>query len=295
MESTEKKDFYFEFEKKYRGSRELIKERLRVYIPFVQKCKTIHTDCKVFDIGCGRGEWLELLSENEILAHGCDLDDDMIDSCKERGFSVEKNDALNALKSLENESISIVSGFHIAEHLPFEILLEIIRQAKRVLKPAGLLILETPNPENLVTGSCNFYTDPSHNHPLPPNLLSFLAEYNDFNRVKILRLQEDKNLHSATSISLHHAITGVSPDYSIIAQKAAEKEILAEFDELFNQNYGLTLEHLCNTYDKTIRNELAEQRKKIEELTALIQNTRHRTLYGACEWLYRKIFPKNRR
>ena len=56
----------FSFEQKYCGSRELIKSRLSVYLPFVQKCRDMYEDCKAIDLGCGRGEWLELMQENSI-------------------------------------------------------------------------------------------------------------------------------------------------------------------------------------------------------------------------------------
>ena len=78
-----KEDFYFAFEAKYRGSRELIKNRQKVYLPFIDQLKSLYADCSAFDIGCGRGEWLELLAENNVLARGVDLDDDMVSACQE--------------------------------------------------------------------------------------------------------------------------------------------------------------------------------------------------------------------
>ncbi|MDX5935070.1 methyltransferase domain-containing protein [Acidithiobacillus thiooxidans] len=168
-------DFYRAFEDRYRGSRALIKSRVKVYLPFLYPLKALYPDTPVLDLGCGRGEWLELLGEEGFTAYGVDQDAGMLSACTELGLSVEQGDALEALRNLPDASQMVVSGFHIAEHVPFPILYEMVRETLRVLKPAGLLILETPNAENLVVGSSSFYLDPTHQRPLLPLLLSFLT------------------------------------------------------------------------------------------------------------------------
>ena len=187
------KDFYRAFEDKFRGPRELIKSRLEVYLPFVMPLKEIYDKCNVFYIGCGRGEWLEFMTENGFNATGVDIDDGMLAACKELGLNAINKDALLALKESPDESQVVVSGFHIAEHLPFDPLLRIIKEAKRVLKPGGLLILETPNPANIYVSSNSFYIDPTHNRPIPSELLSFLPEFYGFTRIKVLGLQHPKD------------------------------------------------------------------------------------------------------
>ena len=105
------------------------------------------------------------------------------------------------------------------------VIVEQVAQALRVLVPGGVLILETPNPENLVVGTSSFYLDPTHERPLPWQLLSFLAEHHGFERVKTLRMQE--SAHLAARVARHEALSlmdvlgGASPDYAIVAQKAA--------------------------------------------------------------------------
>ena len=81
-------NFYRTFEDKFRGSRMLIKSRLRVYLPFVEPLKDINTDTTALDLGCGRGEWLELLKEVGISGHGIDIDDEMLLACGELDLSV---------------------------------------------------------------------------------------------------------------------------------------------------------------------------------------------------------------
>lgn len=90
--------------------------------------------------------------------------------------------------------LSLYLDSHIVEHIPFEDIQTLVQEAFRVLTPAGLLILETPNPENIQVATSGFYIDPTHTRPIPSQLLSFLPEYYGFKRTKILRLQEENNL-----------------------------------------------------------------------------------------------------
>jgi O-antigen chain-terminating methyltransferase len=148
--------------------------------------------------------------------------------------------------------LAVVSGFHLAEHIPFEALQSLMSQSLRALKPAGLLILETPNPENIVVGTANFYLDPTHRQPIPPLLLSFLAEYCGFARVKVIRLQAPVDLNAGRKLNMHDVLGGVSPDYAIVAQKAAPEEVLRAVSLAFEQEYGVTLGQLSSAYDQQI-------------------------------------------
>lgn len=242
--------FYHAFEAAFRGDRAEITERLRVYLPFVEPLLQIDADRRVGDLGCGRGEWLELMQNFGMQAHGVDLDAGMLKDCYDRNLSAEKGDAIEWLKAQSEGSLSVVSGFHIAEHLPFELLQTMIREALRVLRPGGLLILETPNAENISVGTLTFHMDPTHVRPLPPGLLSFLPRFYGFARVKVLRLQESAVLRKAPQIGLMDVFQGASPDYAVIAQKPADPELLARFDRPFTQDYGLTIDTLAQRYDE---------------------------------------------
>ena len=247
-------NFYKSLEDKFRGSRDLIKERLTIYLPFLEVFKNIEQNVNVVDVGCGRGEWLQLLQENGIDAFGVDTDEGMLENAKKFGLNVKLIDAIEYLKSLDDESLYAISGFHIAEHLDFELLKELVKESFRVLKPAGLLILETPNPENIKIATCDFYLDPTHIKPIPPNLLSFLPEFYGFKRTKILRLQEDKELKNSDFVSIHKIIQGASPDYAVVAQKSAKIETLELFDEVFAKDYGLQIDTLMSKFEKRLEN-----------------------------------------
>jgi O-antigen chain-terminating methyltransferase len=241
-------DFYRAFEERYRGPRELVKERLRVYLPFVEPLKSLHPGAPAVDLGCGRGEWLELMLDVGVAARGVDLDDGMLAACRERGLPAQHGEALAFLRGLSDSSVSVVSAFHVAEHIPFADLQDLVREALRVLRPAGLLILETPNPENLTVGTSSFYFDPTHLRPLPPQLLSFLPEHYGFARTAVLRLQEPA--HEKDKARLWDVLAGASPDFAVVSQKSGiAPEQLAPFDAAFATPHGVQLPQLAERYD----------------------------------------------
>jgi len=244
--------FYKAFEERYYAPRDVIKKMRKQYLAFVVTFKEIYPKGSIIDLGCGRGEWLELMLEMGFDVQGVDIDEGMLADCYERGLLAEKADAVDFIKTLNDDSHIIVSAFHVVEHIPFEGLQVVVAEAFRVLKPGGLLIMETPNPENITVATRNFYLDPTHLRPIPSELLSFLPEYYGFERVKVLRLQESKDLLKKDRQSLYDVITGVSPDYAVVAQKAAPPEVLAKFDQAFDKEYGLALETLTTSYDKSI-------------------------------------------
>lgn len=256
-------DFYRAFEDKFRGSRELIKERLAVYLPFISPLKELPLRVHGVDLGCGRGEWLELLDKEGINAIGIDLDEGMLSACHQLQLNVQQADAIGFLKSLPDSSVAVVTSFHMVEHIPFEALQKLIQEALRVLVPGGLLIMETPNPENIQVGTHTFYYDPTHQRPIPPLLLAFLPEHYGFYRTKILRLQHNPSLDGADQINLIDVLTGASPDYAVIAQKQAKSHLLEKFNHAFNTEHGLQLSTLTTRYDAKIENTIHQAQQAI--------------------------------
>lgn len=246
-------EFYKAFEDKFRGTRDLIKTRLQVYKPFLLPLKETCTVSQAVDLGCGRGEWLELMEEIGFSVQGVDLDDGMLSECRSLGLRVQTLDALSFLKSLPDESQVVVSCFHLVEHVSFEYLQSLIEESLRVLCPAGILILETPNTENIVVGTSSFYLDPTHKQPIPSNLLAFLPEFYGFEKIKILRLQEASGIIKSTPLTLHAVLNGVSPDYAVISQKAAESGLLKLTSDAFDVEYGVSLDDLSAVYDRQVK------------------------------------------
>lgn len=211
--------FYASFEDQFRGTPEEVRRRLQVYIPILKE-QQITGD--VLDLGCGRGEWLELLKSEGIEVQGLDRNRVFVEECRRAGLSVVEADALTYLRSLPDESLSAVTSFHLVEHLPFETLIKLLDEIVRTLRSGGLLILETPNPENLLVGSCNFYADPTHRHPIPSETLQFLLESRGLHETKVLKLRprdEARIDGDSEIVRRFNDLLYCAPDYGIIATK----------------------------------------------------------------------------
>ena len=216
---------YVTFEDKFRGTRGEIRERLRVYLDILRAAGAGSEEQPVLDIGCGRGEWLELLRDEGLAGRGVDLNDTLAHQCRERGLAVETGDAIAHLRSLPEASLGAVTGFHIIEHLPMETQLELYGEAVRVLRPGGVAIFETPNPQNLLVGACNFYADPTHKRPLYPETQKFFLEYRGFSRVELkflhphepgARLPEDEAPELAARLN---DLLACARDYAVIGYR----------------------------------------------------------------------------
>lgn len=215
---------YVSFEDAFRGTRQDIKERLKVYLPYMENINSNKRDLSIIDLGCGRGEWIELLGEYGYSAKGVDLNRIMVNVCKELNLDVVETDAIEFLRRQKSNSFEVITGFHIVEHLPLKALISLFDECLRVLKPNGLVIFETPNPENIIVGSCNFYTDPTHNNPIPPETLKFLLDARGFSRLELLKLHPmdyfDYDYEKDDPISHIAYRFNMEQDYSIVAVKA---------------------------------------------------------------------------
>ena len=242
--------FYAAFEARFRGSRTTILERLAVYRPLLRELGKRDAAFSALDLGCGRGEWLELLRKEGLPAQGIDQDDAMLEPARALGLQVRKGDALETLQSRPDGSETLISAFHLAEHLPFTQLQQLVIEAHRVLQPGGALILETPNAENLVVGSCHFYLDPSHQRPLPAALLEFLILHTGFQNAQVLRLQHNPALAAANRVRLLDVLEGVSPDLAVIGLKDGGSTTEPLTTTLRTMAEGLSLPSLCARYDQ---------------------------------------------
>jgi O-antigen chain-terminating methyltransferase len=171
---------YVAFQDRFRGTREDIKEKLKVYLPYVKQTNIGKRNSPVLDLGCGRGEWLEILKEEGYVAKGIEINRVMLDVCRERGFDVVEADALEYLRSRKTNSFGAISGFHILEHLPLRTLITLLDESYRTLQSGGLIIFESPNPTNILVSAYDFYRDPSHLNHLHPDTINFLAELRGF-------------------------------------------------------------------------------------------------------------------
>ena len=179
--------FYVHYnEKLLPDSREEVKKHALPYIERLNKwCDEFKLErhkLKFIDLGCGECEWIELLSENGFSSIGVDSNDAVRNKVKEQCPNVEivKKDAIQYLKECKDNSIDCISSLHMVEHMDFITIITLLKECYRVLKKGGMLIVETPNPQNILTASYYFYLDPTHVKPIPPELMQFYFEESGF-------------------------------------------------------------------------------------------------------------------
>ncbi|HSL84249.1 MAG TPA: methyltransferase domain-containing protein [Thermoanaerobaculia bacterium] len=172
---------YLAFERRFRGTEEEVRERLRGHLPHLAGVGELGD---VLDLGCGRGEALAVLAEAGLPARGVDSSAAMVARCRERGLRAEEGDLFEALAGAEEGSLGAVVSFHVVEHLPPTSLDHLARLAWRALAPGGVLLLETPNPLSVVVAARSFWLDPTHRRPVHPDALELLARQAGFEPVE---------------------------------------------------------------------------------------------------------------
>ena len=225
---------YFVFEDRFRGSSEDILARQQRYVQYFSNCRN------VLDIGCGRGEFLDLLRENEIGGHGIDAHEDMVLFCQKKGLSVLKGDAAAYLDSTEDKTLDGIFMAQVVEHLVPSDLISLIGSACRTMKFGTYIVIETINPLSVYALVNNFCIDLSHVRPVHPQTLVFLLESQGFRDISVeyvspvppeLRLGEIGETHVSSeelksvvrshneNIDKLNALLYSHQDYAIIARK----------------------------------------------------------------------------
>ena len=174
----------------------------------------------VMDIGCGRGEWLSLLNDTGITALGIDTNPVQIADVQEKGLDARQGDARSALTDAEDNSMACITAHHLIEHLPFEEVLWITREAMRVLAPGGVLLFETPNVRNVLVGATSFHNDPTHLHPMTDPVLTVLFETVGFHPI------ETRHLHPHEKLAEFMTKPGFDPELANLMFGAQDLAIL---------------------------------------------------------------------
>jgi SAM-dependent methyltransferase len=220
---------YVAFERRFRGSPEEI-----LAVQSERYADLLAEHAPVLDWGCGRGELLELLASRGVDVVGVEIDGGMVSEARSRGLTVHQVDAVSYMSTIEPESLGAVFSAHVAEHIPFDALLEVVHASLRALRPGGVFVAETPNPTSLVVPSNSFILDPTHLRPIHPSLFAFACETAGFRDVRLTfyspatgyhvpKLDEDgtdrtERLNSAID-RLNEVLFGPQ-EYAIVATKA---------------------------------------------------------------------------
>lgn len=175
--------FYRDLEAAFRTEDEMA-ERVRVYLPWIAP----YLGEVVVDLGCGRGDWLAVAMGHGHRVLGVEPNAVLAQEAVARGVPVVVEEGLVWLRAQPAGSVAVLSALHVVEHLPFAALLAWLVEAARVVRPGGLLFLETPNPENGYVATHHFYNDPTHVRPLTPELLAFALSWAGFAQVEVVRL-----------------------------------------------------------------------------------------------------------
>lgn len=216
---------YWSLETRLRGDREDIRDRLSVYKSFLKLIEPL--ELPAVDLGCGRGEMLEIFERANLASLGIDSNAHMVKECEAKGLVALQANLIHWLGEQESNSLSLVSAIHVIEHLKPGDFWSLIASAHRVLSPGGILVLETPNPENIQVASKSFWLDPSHRAPIPPQLLEELVRIAGFNCIETLRLAPVKNQVAPIQTpeplqdkqTLLDQLLFGSQDYALVCQK----------------------------------------------------------------------------
>ena len=269
------------FQDRFRGAEADIRERMSVYVPLLGRIPPrLKNDGLAIDLACGRGEWLGILDENGFAAIGIDTNASMLEAVAKRGLRASRSDALEFLAAQANGSASVISSFHFVEHVAPDYLEALLAQCHRVLGEGGLLIVETPNPENLTVGSHTFHLDPTHLRPIPPELLDFLCRQAGFAETAVIRLNGPEPAKDAGPLErAGHLLLQSGLDCACIARKSTpdgseEDGGIMAFAEAVSQVSPANIEKVqgwLRSADDRLSC-VAELEKRIDELRRLVEN-----------------------
>ncbi len=171
---------YLGFEDRFRGSENEIRARLADYAPYFDGASN------VLDVGCGRGEFLELLKERGVQAKGVDLNPEMVEACRARGLDATTGDALQILRGVPDESLGGLIAVQVIEHLEPAYLSDFLQTAYYKLRPGSRLVLETINPACWVAFFESYIRDLTHVRPIHPDTLQYMLHASGFSAVDLV-------------------------------------------------------------------------------------------------------------
>ena len=244
-------DYYHDFENRFRGDRDKIFNIFSSYEPLIEIAIDGNPSPILIDVGCGRGEWLQRCQNKFYKSIGIESDTYMAKLCRDYGLSVIEGDAIDELSKFEANSISVITIFHVIEHLEFNKLQKMIGECYRILSDDGILIMETPSIDNLIVSTKTFYIDHTHINHINPEAISFHLEKAGFNKVKYYYINGGP-LQDSHPLKITRILNGVAQDLCIISTKnhdLSEKIFSDNLQWKSHLNIGLTLFEAAIEFD----------------------------------------------
>jgi len=265
-------EFYKAFEDRFRGTAKDLSVKFAVYDRLIERLESVDERFAV-DLGCGRGEWLANLMERGWGVQGVELNHEMCCEARESGVPVFEQDLLAFLKQQADRSIDFLTAFHVIEHLPIDVIGEVFHESARVLKPSGCLLFETPNPENLRVGTDLFYLDPTHQKPLSPELVQFMATWSGFEVAEVVRIHSPR-LYSNDGLlgQQFETFLNYSPDYACIASRDSE---FGPIDQWIDGDFGPSMQRFYDVADQLHQNLKSTDHWLAEENQRLVGRIDH--------------------
>lgn len=168
---------YLLLENRYRGSEQEISERLLPYLTVFQNASNTSTNQKpILEIGSGRGELQQLFRNAEINSYGIEINRAMHEHCQQKTLDVRLENAISHLETLSDKSLAGLIAIQVVEHLPQQVLSQLLSLTESKVQKGGRVVIETINTESLVALGHNYFRDPSHIFPLHPDTMCYLME-----------------------------------------------------------------------------------------------------------------------
>ena len=272
------KYFYLRFEDLHRGEKAEIINRFKKYERILYSLAEKSDAPAFLDLGCGRGEFLSYLASLKITATGIEKNISLAPEKLDKSVEIIEGDALSWLRNAKDNSYDFISAIHVIEHLEFQYFYELTREIRRVLKKNGVVLFETPNPDNILVATSNFYVDPTHLRLIPQKLVEFVLNDTGFYKTYIWGVNESSTRPKIPKVS--DILGGSSPDYAIFGL-ANHTPLSSKIEEILSEKKGRTTQELCDSFEQRyLRDytELMERQKKIED-NIYDQNCFHRDQY----------------
>ncbi len=253
---------YLEFENRFRGDRQSLIDQFSKYDCLVDLVLKDINSPKILDIGCGRGEWLQKWSSKISDCIGIELDSEMISTCRKYGLKIIEGDAIDSLIAFADNSVDLITIFHLVEHMNSLKLKELLFECMRILSPKGLLIIETPSIDNILVSTNSFYLDPTHVNHINAQNIEFTLEKIGFDFTKSYYINGGP-LQNDSPLKITRILNGTAQDLLVIATKTnfVTKKLSnnKDFYETKLNKSIMTLEAAID-YDLTLEEEIHKLR-----------------------------------